>query len=74
MQVELFPEMERHVRLTPREREVVTGILNAEKWDVIAQRLGISRHTVYFHLENVKAKLRVSTTLELAIFFAKNPP
>ncbi len=50
--------------LTPREHEVLTltadGLHNRE----IAQRLGVSEHTVKFHLGAVFGKLGVSTRTE----------
>jgi DNA-binding NarL/FixJ family response regulator len=59
--------------LTRREVEVVRHLLRAEKQAAIADDLGICRRTVHFHLSNVRRKLRVSSTLEAAIFFAGHP-
>lgn len=72
MQLELL-NVESRLHLTDREREVIQGLLNAEKWDVIADRLGITPRTVYFHICNVRAKLGVQTTFQVIVFFAKNP-
>jgi DNA-binding CsgD family transcriptional regulator len=52
---------EPHPLLTPRELEVLHGISDGLSNKALARRLGISAHTVKFHLEAVFAKLGAST-------------
>jgi DNA-binding NarL/FixJ family response regulator len=69
MQLELLT-VEKRVRITPREREILSRLINGQKWDVIASELGICQRTVHFHLCNVKAKLGAQRTVDVLIFFA----
>lgn len=50
--------------LTPREQEVLTLVADGLHNREIAQRLGVSEHTVKFHLGAVFGKLGVSTRTE----------
>ncbi|MCC7125601.1 MAG: helix-turn-helix transcriptional regulator [Acidobacteria bacterium] len=50
--------------LTPREHEVLTLVADGLHNREIAQRLGVSEHTVKFHLGAVFGKLGVSTRTE----------
>jgi DNA-binding CsgD family transcriptional regulator len=50
--------------LTPREVEVLTAISNGLTNKAIARELGISRHTVKFHVESLMRKLAVSSRAE----------
>ncbi len=52
------------VLLTPREMEILTAIGEGSSNKQIARRLGISTHTVKFHLEAVFAKLDASSRAE----------
>jgi DNA-binding CsgD family transcriptional regulator len=59
-------------RITPRETQVVTQVLEGHSSDSIARNLGISVGTVRIHRRNVYAKLQISSQQELfAIFFKK---
>lgn len=51
--------------LSPREREVVAGLEKGHRVGAIAERLGLSHHTVRNHLKSVFHKLRVSSQVEL---------
>ncbi|MEV1289247.1 response regulator transcription factor [Micromonospora sp. NPDC049679] len=50
--------------LTPREREVLQGMVDGLGRAGIAQRLHVSTNTVRTHTQNILAKLGVHTTLE----------
>lgn len=48
----------RALRLSPREAEIVALLLTDDcRDDVIAERLGISRHTVHTHVERLYRKV-----------------
>ena len=51
-------------RLTPREREVLQHVVHGLHNRAIASALGISDHTVKFHLASIFGKLGVSTRTE----------
>jgi DNA-binding NarL/FixJ family response regulator len=53
-------------RLSEREREIVRLIGGGWKVSAIAHRLGISPKTVNNHRDNIKQKLGLSTSIELA--------
>jgi DNA-binding NarL/FixJ family response regulator len=50
--------------LTPRELEVLAAIADGDTNKVIARRLGISLHTVKFHVESLFRKLGARTRTE----------
>lgn len=54
-------------RLSNREWEVVSLLLQGKSNKLIASSLGISNRTVEFHLKNVYAKFQVSTRIELIL-------
>jgi DNA-binding CsgD family transcriptional regulator len=57
-------------RITPRETQVVTQVLEGHSSDSIARKLGITVGTVRIHRRNVYAKLNISSQQELfSIFF-----
>lgn len=53
-------------RLTPREIQVLRELMAGAPSATIAGTLGISPHTVRTHIQNIFAKLAVSTRLEAA--------
>jgi DNA-binding CsgD family transcriptional regulator len=64
-------EQRQSMHLTPREREIVRELLlSARKREAVAADLEISPRTVRFHLDNLRRKLGVQTTLEVAMYFA----
>lgn len=72
----LSPEIDRQPRqfdhiaskaLTGREAECLRWILNGKSNAVIADILGISTHTVHFHVENAKHKLGVATRTQAVV-------
>lgn len=50
--------------LTPREIEVLTGLADGLGNKAVARRLGISPHTVKFHIESLFRKLGAATRAE----------
>ena len=54
--------------LTRRETEVIALIVSGYTNKDIAQKFGISQHTVKHHLTNIFDKLGVSNRLELVLF------
>lgn len=51
--------------LTPREREIVGALSTGQRVGAIAERLGVSEHTVRNHLKAVYRKLDVHSQVEL---------
>lgn len=51
--------------LSPREREVALGLARGESTATLAQRLGVSPHTVRDHLKNVFRKTGTTSRTEL---------
>jgi DNA-binding NarL/FixJ family response regulator len=58
------PDRKLEALLTPRELEVLTAISEGLSNKAIAGRLGISLHTVKFHIESLFRKLGVRTRAE----------
>ena len=52
------------VRLTPQEKELLKLLVDGHHYKTAADKMGISRHTVSFHLRNVYAKLEVHSKSE----------
>jgi two-component system, NarL family, nitrate/nitrite response regulator NarL len=59
-------------RLTQREREIVSAIVQGNTNRDIAAQLSISEDTVKHHLSNIFDKTGVSTRLELALFAVRH--
>jgi DNA-binding CsgD family transcriptional regulator len=57
-------EAEARTLLTPREAQILDAIADGLTNKAIARRLGISLHTVKFHVESVFRKLGASTRAE----------
>lgn len=53
------------LRLSQREREIVSSAMDGASETEIARALGISQHTVHTHLERLHRKLRVSNRPQL---------
>ena len=69
--------------LTPREVEVLQALSDGLSNKAAARRLGISRHTVKFHIEALFRKLDAGSRAEvvakglkrgLTLFIAESPP
>jgi DNA-binding CsgD family transcriptional regulator len=53
--------MNQPIRLTPREADVVRLIAHGCTYSQVADRLGVSAHTVATHIKNAYRKLDVHT-------------
>ena len=60
--------------LTPREREIVSALSTGQRVGAIAERLGVSEHTVRNHLKAVYRKLDVHSQVELLSRWRTNAP
>ena len=69
-----FASLRPDVALTPRESQVLDGIMNGKLNKVIASELEISPKTVELHRANLMAKLRVHNVIELARAVLDGPP
>ena len=58
--------------LTPREREVLTGIAEGRSNREIARSLGVSEKTVKAHVSSVLAKLGVQDRTQAAVYAVRN--
>ncbi len=58
--------------LTPREREIVAGVVAGEHDREIATRLNISSHTVRSHLRSTFIKLGVWNRVGLAVYIVSH--
>ena len=58
--------------LTQREREVLRLVALGLSNGVIGQRLGVTTHTVKFHVSNILGKLRLQSRAEAAAYVARN--
>jgi DNA-binding CsgD family transcriptional regulator len=67
VKVPLRPEIE----FTPRELDVLHGLVAGLSNKEIAARLGVRPRTVNFHLDNIYAKLGVNTRTEAAVMAVK---
>lgn len=56
-----------HLRLAPREIQVIQGVFDDRKEIAIADELGISQHTVHTYLERVYRKLSVGSRVGLVV-------
>jgi DNA-binding NarL/FixJ family response regulator len=63
---------QRNSPLSPREREIVTLVIQGFKNKELAEKLLISEQTVKNHMHNIFDKLGVSDRLELALYALHN--
>lgn len=59
------------MNLTKREAEVTTLLAQGLKQYQIAQRLKVSRHTIYAHVLNIREKTRAESVFEIAVNAAR---
>lgn len=62
------PEVTEAVRMTPRERQVISLISEGLSNKQIASRLHIATHTVKSHVRNIMEKLTLHTRLQIAAY------
>ena len=60
------------IRLTTREAQVLSCVAEGKQNKLIANRLGLSEHTVKLHIHHVIAKLGVNNRTEAAVWFLEN--
>ncbi|MCG6576626.1 DNA-binding response regulator [Pseudomonas sp. AF32] len=67
-------EQMKQARLTLRERELIHAIVGdpSAKYISIAERLGISEHTVHNHLSNIYQKLNLINRIDLLMYALKH--
>jgi DNA-binding NarL/FixJ family response regulator len=51
--------------LTPKEKEIVIGLVDGLSYKLLADRLGISIDTIRFHIKNIYKKLHVNSKAEV---------
>jgi DNA-binding NarL/FixJ family response regulator len=51
--------------LSPREKEIVIGLVDGLSYKMIADRMGIATETVRFHIKNIYKKLHVHSKAEV---------
>ncbi len=61
------------LRLSRREREVVSSLCDGNRVPIIARRLGISSHTVRNHFKSIYRKLGIRSQMELLMRFRAPP-
>jgi DNA-binding NarL/FixJ family response regulator len=59
--------LQKHVSLTDREIQVLTWVTRGKTSAEIARKLGLSKRTVDFHIDNARIKLGAATRTEAAI-------
>lgn len=64
MVVGSFQRTPSKIELSKREKEVLTLLAKGNSYDVIAEKLFISRNTIKFHLKNIYIKLQVNSNIE----------
>jgi DNA-binding NarL/FixJ family response regulator len=62
---ETWRDLERSLRLSRRESQIVPALLDDEKESAIATHLGISRHTVHTYTERLYRKMGVRSRVGL---------
>ncbi len=55
-------------RLTPRERDIVRGLIRGHSNKEIARELGVTESTVKIHVQSVLKKLHLSSRVQIAVY------
>jgi DNA-binding NarL/FixJ family response regulator len=64
------PALEAYWLLTPRQQEIVRGIAEGLSTEQIADRLGLSVHTIHFHRRGLRRALKIESEDGLARYAA----
>lgn len=64
MVVNSFQKKSSSIVLSQREKEVLTLLSEGNTYDIIGEKLFISRNTIKFHLKNIYIKLQVHSNIE----------
>lgn len=64
MVVNSFQRKQSSIVLSQREKEVLTLLSEGNSYDIIGEKLFISRNTIKFHLKNIYIKLQVHSNIE----------
>lgn len=64
MVVSSFQKQNSQIVLSQREKEVLTLLAEGNSYDIIGDKLCISRNTIKFHLKNIYIKLQVHSNIE----------
>ncbi|MEN0005054.1 MAG: response regulator transcription factor [Bacteroidota bacterium] len=64
MVVSSFQKKPSKIKLSSREKEVLTLLAAGNSYDSIADQLFISKNTIKFHLKNIYLKLQVNSNIE----------
>jgi len=64
MVVGSFKKKTSKIKLSKRERETLILLAQGNTYDLIAEKLFISKNTIKFHLKNIYIKLRVHSNIE----------
>jgi DNA-binding NarL/FixJ family response regulator len=64
MVVSSFQKQNSQITLSQREKEVLTLLAEGNSYDVLGDKLCISRNTIKFHLKNIYLKLQVHSNIE----------
>lgn len=64
MVVTSFQKQNSQIILSQREKEVLTLLADGNSYDIIGDKLCISRNTIKYHLKNIYIKLQVHSNIE----------
>ncbi|MEZ4874273.1 MAG: response regulator transcription factor [Flavobacteriaceae bacterium] len=64
MVVGSFQRKPSKIELSKREKEVLHSLAQGNSYDLIAEKLFISKNTIKFHLKNIYLKLQVNSNIE----------
>ena len=64
MVVNSFQKKPSKIELSEREKEVLSLLAEGNRYDVVADKLYISKNTIKFHLKNIYIKLQVNSNIQ----------